>query len=64
MDVRDALNDLRRMHSKGLDELEAGETEEALRDLSFVEAQLDALAGLLSRRNGFELTRLDSEGVI
>jgi len=64
MDVRDALIDLRRIHSKGLDELEAGETEEALRDLSFVEAQLEALSSWLSGSDGFALTRLDREGVI
>jgi hypothetical protein len=64
MDLRDVLLDLRRLHAQGLDELEAGETEEALRDLSWVEAQLEALSSRLVGRNGFELARLDGEGVI
>ena len=63
MELRDALLDLRRLHAKGLDELEAGETAEALRDLSWVEARLDALTSVLAGRNGFDLSRLDREGV-
>lgn len=64
MNLRDALNDVRRMHARGLDELEAGETEDALRDLSWVEAQLEALSSRLTEGNGLALSVLDREGVI